>query len=188
MNEVINIFSTPIYIKKLNLNLDTLKLYIENLERQNNKRVISNEGGFQSNDLDNNQEEVQELIEELNKNVEIFKKVFNIENTKLDNLWANINYFGNYNILHCHINSLISGVFYVQTKKDSGAIEFVNDFETIEYHLQKIKLKDYNIYNSSKYFVVPEDNLLILFPSWLKHRVKPNLTKDKRMSFSFNYN
>ena len=72
MNEVINIFSTPIYIKKLNLNLDTLKLYIENLERQNNKRVISNEGGFQSNDLDNKQEEVQELIKELNKNVEIF--------------------------------------------------------------------------------------------------------------------
>jgi uncharacterized protein (TIGR02466 family) len=45
----------------------------------------------------------------------------------------------------------------------------------------------YNHYNSSIWKIEPEENICILFPSYLKHYVEPNLNKKERVSISFNY-
>ena len=46
---------------------------------------------------------------------------------------------------------------------------------------------DYNNYNSGTWWLPSEENNLYLFPSWLKHRVEPNLNKNEnRISISFN--
>ena len=41
-------------------------------------------------------------------------------------------------------------------------------------------------YNSASWFVPPEENMLYIFPAWLYHKVEPNLSKQPRISFSFN--
>ena len=35
--------------------------------------------------------------------------------------------------------------------------------------------------------IPPEDGILMLFPSWIKHKVNKNLSKDLRISISGNY-
>ena len=45
----------------------------------------------------------------------------------------------------------------------------------------------FNGYNSSTWKIKPEENKCILFPSYLKHYVEPNLNKKERISISFNY-
>ena len=57
----------------------------------------------------------------------------------------------------------------------------------IAYHDKDIT--EYNSWNSPVWRMPVKEGKLILFPSWLKHGVQPNLNKtESRISVSFNYN
>jgi|TARA_R110002020_G_scaffold52842_1_gene148254 uncharacterized protein (TIGR02466 family) len=82
---------------------------------------------------------------------------------------------------HLHTNSWLSGVYY--PKGDSGfSIKFFNDSRT-QFSTSPIK---YNIFNSREWTIIPEDNLLILFFSQLRHKIMPNQSKKDRFSLAFN--
>ena len=50
-----------------------------------------------------------------------------------------------------------------------------------------MNIKNFNSYNSHCWEFIPEENVIYLFPAWLKHSVQPNLNKnEERISFSFN--
>ena len=53
--------------------------------------------------------------------------------------------------------------------------------------LIRIEPKEFNIWNSPTWFIPVNNNLLLLFPSWLSHTVEQNekATTD-RISISFN--
>jgi len=85
-----------------------------------------------------------------------------------------------------HPNSSISGVFYIECLKESGQIVFENPFRDHLGYTWDSRLTVYNPNTSSKWKIVPETNKLLLFPSFLNHYVEPNLSKDKRISISFN--
>jgi len=150
-------------------------------------RNISNSGGFQSNDLNKEELVLNSLIKDIELNSDIIKKdVLGINsNLSLTNIWTNINGFKDFNIMHKHPFSKLSGVFYVNVPKNSGDLTFVNDTE-IELFIKNNDIIEFNNYNSSTFSVKPEENMLYFFPSWLNHFVKPNLSKEKRISISFN--
>ena len=102
------------------------------------------------------------------------------------NFWININEYKDYNITHKHPGALISGVYYVKTPKDCGNIIFEHPSESFQSEW-RMTPSDYNNYNSGTWWLPSEENNLYLFPSWLKHRVEPNLNKNEnRISISFN--
>ena len=84
-----------------------------------------------------------------------------------------------------HPFSKLSGVFYVKIPKNSGDLIFVNETE-IPCFIDHNNITEFNNYNSFKWSIKPEENVLYLFPSWLGHYVNPNLSKEKRISISFN--
>ena len=43
-----------------------------------------------------------------------------------------------------------------------------------------------NEVNSENWYMTALTGRLLMFPSWLKHNVTPNLTKEYRISLSFN--
>ena len=49
------------------------------------------------------------------------------------------------------------------------------------------EVNSFNEYNSGVWKYSPKENLCLLFPSYLKHYVEPNLNKKDRISISFNY-
>jgi len=99
--------------------------------------------------------------------------------------WLNITKPGEYHHQHSHQNSIISGVFYITTEKDDK-ITFIDPNAKVK-ELIIFEQKELNLFNSTSWFFPSVTNELILFPSWLDHKVGVNekATTD-RISISFN--
>jgi len=96
--------------------------------------------------------------------------------------WANKSTPNEQHHRHNHPNSIVSGVFYVDTDEYTGNIVF----NTSQYSQIEFQVKESNIYNSKTWSFAPMIGTLILFPSSLEHSVTKNLSKKDRISISFN--
>ena len=185
--EIVDIFKQFVVKLKLNEDLKKIIKFSFEIEKEQKGRFISNKGGFQSDNLNLKEPILSSLIKkiELNSNV-LFNDYLKIKHQlSLDNIWININRYKDFNIPHVHSFSKLSGVFYVKIPNNSGKLSFINDFP-IENFINPLNIIEYNQYTSSAWSFEPEENMLYLFPSWLKHYVNPNLSKQERISISFN--
>jgi len=180
-------FKSVFAYEYLNLDLDLIKKECQYIVEQSPSRTFSNRGGYQSHDLQFTTKGLIDMEKNITKKVKLFaKKILELQNNiKLDNIWLNINKYKDYNVDHEHPGSIVSGVFYISVPKNSGEIAFIGNTKIYSY----LNHKNYNInFNNCATYKVPvENNKLILFPSWLVHRVEPNFSNEDRISFSFNY-
>ena len=181
--ELIELFKVPLFVALLELDVESIKSYCLDYKKNNEGRIVSNVGGYQSDDFD-----IPELEKEIMACVNAFAKSFGVEDELvLDAKWFNINGPNNYNNIHCHPGSLISGVYYVQVPCKSGNIVFDNPSSDVMIHNHEgINFNGWNSFNSTKYWQEAKVGILYLFPGWLKHRVEPNLSNEERISISFN--
>ena len=126
----------------------------------------------------------KELDEEINKAINTtIKETLMLKKTsyRISKSWLLRIKPNGFSDSHFHGNSWLSGVYY--PKGDSGfSIRFFNDNKT----QFSSPPTEYNIFNANHWHIVPEDNLLILFFSQLRHKVMPNLSTTDRFSLSFN--
>ena len=110
------LFKTVIYKTKLNQDISKLIKFSNKIKKQKG-RELSNVGGYQSNNLDEKNIALRSLIKEVSKNVNIFsKETLRIpQDLYLDSSWLNINGFKDFNNIHTHPFSIVSGVFYIKT-------------------------------------------------------------------------
>jgi uncharacterized protein (TIGR02466 family) len=101
------------------------------------------------------------------------------------NCWANINPKYASNKIHDHANCLFSGVYYVQTPANSGSIMFYDPRPAKTFY--KPLVQTYTAYTADAVAHNADAGLLLIFPSWLRHGVEPNLSEGDRISLSFNY-
>ena len=185
-----NIFESSIMFTDLNINNDKLKKFILNLQKKEKSRILSNIGGWQSNDLQLNTKELQPLLKEIINmclKYGIDQKFKNNSVIHISNIWANINEYKDSNSQHVHPHSIISGVYYVECPKNCGNINFRHPSSLIEYDWLKENLEEYLSTNSVNWLFPSIKGRLYLFPSWLPHSVEPNMNKkEKRISLSFN--
>ena len=101
--------------------------------------------------------------------------------------WLNLSKPGESHNVHFHPNSIISGVFYIATEEDDD-IQFQNPLHWPEPKgFFQILSESKNWWNSKDWTIPAIKNQLLLFPSWLRHRVLPNKNARKdRISISFN--
>tara|TARA_R100001369_G_C3296317_1_gene164878 strand:- start:335 stop:892 length:558 start_codon:yes stop_codon:yes gene_type:complete len=179
------IFSSYLYKKNFNLDVNVLKDKTLQIKSNDNGRIISNFGGWQSHPFKQVNKSFKDLFNEINKIVlEIAKKLEIVKPIKLHNYWFNINKFGSFNRPHSHFGGVVSGVYYISTPKNCGNIIFTQPHSISDYYGTT---KKFNEYNSTEWFQVPEENLCLLFPSYISHYVEPNLSQQERISISFNY-
>ena len=188
MFEIQDLFKVPLYKTALSLDNTAISKYSLSLSKKDKGRVLTNIGGWQSDNLED-VSELKELIGVIQNHLTLFAKEIGIKHTiKVTNRWININGYKDTNLLHSHPNCLISGVYYVQTPKDCGNIKFNHPGRGVIQHawLEQI-IDNFNEYNSSEWWLPSKAGLLYLFPSWLDHFVEPNVNKkEKRISISFN--
>ena len=98
---------------------------------------------------------------------------------KLDSLWVNLLKSGGHHSGHIHPHSIISGTFYVEVPRGSGAIRF----EDPRLPLMMAAPQRPDTFVS----VEPRPGLLLLWESWLRHEVLPGAGKGERLSISFNF-
>jgi uncharacterized protein (TIGR02466 family) len=89
---------------------------------------------------------------------------------------------------HTHSNSLFSGVLYLKAVKDTGQISFHNPKKYLDFSSPTLNLgfTEWNIFNSDKWSITPNENQIIIFPSNVTHSVEINNSKDDRISIAFN--
>ena len=183
-----DIFKTSIWNTSLNLDLNSLNLEIKKIIKKDKGREISNEGGYQSNNIEYKKyTQLFFLSKIIEVNVKEYKKSLGLkENFVLDNMWINVNKYKDFNISHTHANCSISGVFYIKCPKESGDIVFENINLNIMEYFWEPNTDKYTVNTSSKWNITPQENLLLLFPAYLNHYVRPNMNKEERISLSFN--
>ena len=114
-------------------------------------------------------------------------KAIGYENVRMAaaNCWANINPKYASNKIHDHANCLFSGVYYVKAPKDCGNLMFYDPRSARTFY--KPLVSNFTAYTADAIAHAAEEGLLLIFPSWLKHGVEPNLSDEDRVSISFNY-
>lgn len=102
--------------------------------------------------------------------------------------WVNRSKPGDYHTEHWHSNSMVSGVFYIDTNPNSGAILFHKDRSHRNLWSDQIAINfdDENDFNSQAVGVLPNKNEVLLFPSILNHSVLQNTSNQDRYSLAFN--
>lgn len=176
------------------INNHSLKTFILNLKKKDKGRVVSNYGGWQSNELSLQENVLKDLLIEIQKNLVPFEKVLCLRKEfklKVDSLWANVSGAGAINIPHLHIRSILSGVYYVTHPKNSGNLRLMNPnlFNHVTLaHMGKIETftEGPTPFTTHKMDFAGLPGSLVIFPSHLCHYVLPNLSKEARISISFN--
>tara|TARA_B100001778_G_C18374420_1_gene532276 strand:+ start:52 stop:696 length:645 start_codon:yes stop_codon:yes gene_type:complete len=200
---VTSLFKTPLMEVELSLDTDKLTEFVFDMwNKDKDGKEKSNRGGWHSNNEIHKHpyEELQKLKKEITHylrkyHLEVFRDmIFTSEMTQvIDEMWANINEKHDYNEWHVHPYSNLSGAYYVKHdgSKENGDILFKHPdpFYAKGYgmlHWPPQSVEAYNEVSAPIVEVTPKTNLLLLFPSWLEHKVNNNLKNDTRISFSFN--
>jgi uncharacterized protein (TIGR02466 family) len=178
---IMDLFPTPLYISNIDAPLiNQQKDYLLNLPKVRNTGNLRSESGYIFE---------HSLFAELKKTINRhIKEYINIvyPNTNIDvyitQSWANYTEPNQYHHKHSHPNSFISGVFYVNAIKNEDMIMFHKDLSAIF----QINHNQPNNYNSADVAILVESGDLILFPSNFTHDVPPTISKETRISISFN--
>ncbi|MDX1485727.1 MAG: TIGR02466 family protein [Alphaproteobacteria bacterium] len=100
--------------------------------------------------------------------------------------WVNVNRDGSYNKIHNHTHAIWSGTYYVSMgepegdDKNNGALEFIPPSHALE--LTDLTGKTVK----QECLVTPGPGVMVLFPAWLLHQVRPFRGKGTRISIAFN--
>jgi len=191
------IFPTPIW-KFDNVGIDRKSLsdFVYHVKDEDPEgRQASNGGGWQSHDFtdpvidDNPLRYIRDAIME-RAYAAADEFGFDDYTLKMLNMWININNKGDFNHLHTHPGGVLAGAYYLKLPNCCyGHLSFIRD-------LNYTQMKEYwgegdNVYrwehmNETEHDVFPEEDQLVIFPSWLQHSVGKSAGDGDRISISFN--
>jgi len=180
-----NLFPKPVAQYELNRNLTEKEILFVN-----NQETISNLGNSISKDkLVLESKELIEIKKFIEESVDdYFKTVYNPKHNvklKITQSWINCTKLNQYHHQHYHRNSIVSGVFYLKSDDQTDRINFYkNTYEQINF-----LPKEWNVWNSDRWWISVKTGLLIIFPSYLMHSVSAvenNNANHVRTSLAFN--
>lgn len=187
-------FASPIWRDHLSdvtdEDLAHLKNFILEEESRSDGQIRSNRGGWQSND--HISDEVTDKI--LNQLFSYFEAKANHclismgsrSAAKVDNVWFNVSRKGNYNDSHCHLNTPMSGVFYVNVPDHNARIRFYNPNPMVTYCNSFMDVDYSSDLTFHEVWFEPVEKHLIMFPGWMFHSVDKNESDEPRISIAFN--
>ena len=160
--------SLPVLFKKLNLSQtetndikEKIKSYRDRYPESNESNVKAWHSNWRTDLIDNSFEDINNRIVFECENLISNQTQKNVE-LKLCDMWINMYQKGDYSQEHCHYPFNFSCCYYIDIEKNASPLEFP--------HLK----------------VIPENDLLVLFPGSLKHKVAP--TNGERVLISMNLN
>ena len=98
--------------------------------------------------------------------------------------WANINPAGGFHPPHIHPNNLISAAYYLKIPREADAIVF-HDPRPQAQLLKPVATRAVPEMQA-EIQIEAKPGRMVLFPSWLRHSVRPNYGNEERVSISFN--
>jgi uncharacterized protein (TIGR02466 family) len=193
-SKIYKLFPEPIFKYKLknfkDLN-EELSKYIYELKNEDKEGLKkSNKGGWHSknfnlgfNDTVQNKFalEIQKYIVNVFQNLGWKTKNVPI---RIKEMWAIINKSENFNVIHTHPNCYLSAAYYVKAPKNCGKFEVECPNNAKRNSYPEIEKK--NELNLGVISIDIDEGDLLLFPSYLPHKVGINQSGEDRMVISFN--
>ena len=175
------LWPTYMYMETLtDIDNEKISEWILNYKENTETRKLTNQGGWQETISDYQDEPIfKNFIEAILKILKVTR--LKTEGKKVSiTSWANVNEKGNWNFIHNHTGTDLSGVYYVKVPENSGEIVFFDP--------RKIDTKHsfFQEEQPQAFGIQPEEGNLILFPSYLEHMVTPSESDETRISIAFN--
>ena len=182
------LFAIPFYAASVPVSLaDKTRIKSEKYKRLaiDNGDVTENVYLLNSPSYGNLKASIEEHIEFLIR--EHFKVDKSIK-FEIKNSWAMCHHKGDWSGRHQHSNSLLSGILYIETDKDSGDIVFEKDYSYTNLFPTAIDItvESRNVFNSKNWSFTPENDQLFIFPSHLCHSVTTSQSDNLRYCIAFN--
>ena len=193
-NQILKLFPEPIFkykfrdYEKFNKELSNYIYSLQSKDQEGLKR--SNKGGWHSENFqltDQNSIQfkfalkVQEYI--LNAFQNFGWKIKN-KNIRISEMWAIINKKNDFNVIHTHPNCYLSAAYYVKAPNNCGKFEIEHPNIAKKYAFPEIETK--NELNLEVASIEIKEGDLLLFPSYLPHKVSQNFSDEDRIVISFN--
>ena len=177
-----NLYPTPIYSAMVD-NFDDIQKEMYSTISNLDFKMVEEWGQthFVSSSTFNDSYKMKVFEDELHKHIVNYclELEFPIRNYKLKS-WFTKFKKGNYGHIHSHGHHDISVCYYVKTKESSGSIFFETPVESATTSFV------YNKKYANRYWHMPIEGKLLLFPAWLRHGITTNTTDKERISFSAN--
>lgn len=142
--------------------------------------------GWQSDQTLHERDEFRELISCVNTVGTSILRFLRIgyDAFEVTGCWATVLAKGATHKAHSHPNNFLSGVYYVRTHPGADAINFHeprNQASVIRPPVVELTAE-----NADQIVVKVTNGTLLVFPSYLEHSVDANMSKEERISISFN--
>lgn len=177
----------PIYKEKLNFSIsEEQKTHLKNLEVS--KSLLSKDMNLLDNKIfDDLKQKIYQHSNIYAKKICSFTSKINFVMTES---WYRETTYNQDHPMHNHPNSVLSGVYYISVPEGNNH-DYINFFcedrffKNFQFQWTPL---EYNKYNSNELQIQVESDTIILFPSWLNHYVKNNVSpNESRQIISFNF-
>tara|TARA_R110001592_G_scaffold8441_2_gene46261 strand:- start:146 stop:892 length:747 start_codon:yes stop_codon:yes gene_type:complete len=172
------------------------------LDEQGKLVESSTQGGWYTNDLDTNNIYIKPLTQKLFPLINTIGENLGWDLEKYsiycDKMWSIVNPQYSYNTSHTHNNSILSCAYYLKIPKNMKGGEFIfEDPRTVCNFFPMPKVLE-NVPKTTsttigttngrcnEIAIKPEEGLLIVFPSWVAHKVRAHYNNSNRIVLSFN--
>ena len=189
MINIMPIFINFLAVDSLHLDNARIAAYCQERRKASAGRVISNGGGWQSENIDPATPELAELFVAVQSRLDHVHKAFAFNSAMrqvITEAWININQKGHFNYTHDHPGSLFSCVYYVSGGANKGALEFKTPIAPHTYTISDDLVGEFNAFTGHAMVIPPVTGDLLIFPSWLQHRVNMSQSDEDRISIAFN--
>ena len=183
-------FATPVWECPVSgIDNQSIKQYCLETRRQKPGVTISNRGGWHSGEL---LFPIPVALENLFNDLNVFvndvcARYTGINNLEIGNFWININGHHDYNLLHDHQNSILSGVYYVSVPRNNMGDLVLHRGDDIEFFMNSKVQREHTMANALSVTKPAKESTFYLFPSWIKHHVERNESNEERISIAFNF-
>ncbi len=189
--KMVPLFSTPLFVKQGVLADELTKSFLKNQEFE---RMTSNNGDYGVDKYILNKPECALLKDKISN--EMRKYAYRELRARksiefyITNSWVVRHKPGDWAHQHIHTNCILSGVYYfdVTGEKDCGEFTLVRDLSAsgVFPNSCDVDVKDWNLFNSKIWTMVPQNGDIYMFPSSTIHSVGENETNNDRHSLAFN--
>ena len=187
--KVFQLFPISLYKASFDIDEDTKQLFYN----EEYERMFSGNGFYTKNKYLLHDKKYSYVIDNIKKHLNYFTRkymtVSDDVNFYLQNSWAVKHKGEDWAQSHSHANSLISGVYYLNTDEKSGNIRFEKPtgYTNLFHESTNIQFNELDNHNCAIWVETPKNGDLFLFPSHLTHSVNLNLSHITRYSVSFNF-
>ena len=183
-HDLMNLFAVPVYRGAIGRKFKQEELDFFSSQLQSPIQAVSN---FSSeNKYVLNAPELSELRKLAEEHLQqYFATVYDTANDArlvITQSWLALTRKGESHHAHSHPNSIASGIIYINLAANDG-INFYRDEDRQWFDL---KPRQQNYYNAYSYFIEAKIGDIVIFPSHIKHGVRPVETDTHRLSLAFN--